>query len=421
MKKLSIFMLCAVVLGMFFSNSAFAQVGGEDWYNTAWMNDLFSILEKTRIEYGAKAVKLFTPEITKLTIAFLGLWLVWQAATLLTPFGPQGRTGAILNTTVQRVMLTIVVLAFMGNFNFYTKFYDAIGSAGVQATSFYVETAFKKYNSGYVVDDCTKTATITAASDDKERGQYIQCLTLVMQKSMGTGYKIGLNSVNPAMNSHWTSYVFGGGVTAIMNAIAGLPLIFFYGFAMIQIPFRMLNTLCSLVVVSILSPALMAGYIFPFTRKFSINGLKLLIHAAVTFMFMGVVVALMVGMLAWVAGSNNQSLEALSNYTIKNSIADGVFWNMLLIGIVSNGMMSQTPMLATYAINLPMFMQFPPIATKLFDIAANGAKGLGGMMLGGIFNKGWDKRNQNIRKLRAALYRPPTPPPAPPPPTPRAP
>jgi hypothetical protein len=165
----------------------------------------------------------------------------------------------------------------------------------------------------------------------------------------------------------------------------------------------------------------MAGYIFPFTRKFSINGLKLLIHAAVTFMFMGVVVALMVGMLAWVAGSNNQSLEALSNYTIKNSIADGVFWNMLLIGIVSNGMMSQTPMLATYAINLPMFMQFPPIATKLFDIAANGAKGLGGMMLGGIFNKGWDKRNQNIKKLRAALYRPPTPPPAPPPPTPRAP
>jgi hypothetical protein len=412
---LGIILLTAVVMGMFFSSTAFAQVGGNDWYNTGWMNGIFSILEKTRVEYGVKAVALITPEITKLTIAFLGLWLLWQAGSLLMPFGPQGRVGAILNTTVQRVMLTIVVLAFVGNFSFYTKFYDAIGSAGVKATSFYIETAMKKYDKGFIADDCSKTATITAESNDKERGQYIQCLTLIMQKAMGTGYKIGLNAVNDYMNNQWTVMVFSGNATAIMQAVAGFPLLFFYGFAMIQIPFRMLNTLCSLVLATILSPALMAAYIFPFSRKFAINGLKLLIHSAVTFMMMGVVISLMIGMLAWVAASNNQSLTTLSNYILQNGIADGVFWNMLLIGIVSNGMMLQTPTLATYAVNLPMFLQFPPIATKLFDTAANGAKGLGGMMLGGIFNKGWQQRKQNIGKLRSALRRRPTPPAAPPP------
>ncbi len=411
-----LFFFVLLVLCVLPSHAAFAQVGGKDWYNTGWMNDLFSAIEKVRVDYGIRAVALMTPEITKLTIAFLGLWLVWQAGTLLRPFGAEGRVGAILNTTVQRLMLTIVVLAFLSNFGFYTKFYDAIGAAGVKATSFYIETAMNKYSKGYIADDCSKTATITATSDDKERGQYIQCLTLIMQKGMGTGYKIGLNAVNDSMNTPWTQKVFGGDATAIMQAVAGFPLLFFYGFAMIQVPFRMLNTLCSLVLVTILSPALMAAYIFPFSRKFAINGLKLLIHSAVTFMFTGVVIALMIGMLAWVAAENNQSLTQLSNYILKNGIADGVFWNMLLIGIVSNGMMSQTPSLATYAVNLPTFLNFPPIATKLFDTAFNGAKGLGGMMLGGIFNKRWNERKQNINKLRAALRRRPTPPPAPPPP-----
>lgn len=271
-----------------------------------------------------------------LLVTAVGIWIVIQVGKLLFPFGPLDRVSGIYNGVVTKLGLTLIVGTLLLSFGSYWKY---IYAPVITSSINYTNTILKEANTiitgsptASASDDptCAPSAdgitidnTTEAEADARKIGKSITCLLKEIQATIYTGLSfsieamfqtiIGRNEDQPAPNNTpifgnlitfgqnlfnaiyraaitvaTVSNVWGVLVTLIGGGILMLTWLPLY----MNLPFRVADIVIRWTIISMLSPLMIAGAVFPATRGFMMAGLRGLVQSAFELMMIGVIMVL---------------------------------------------------------------------------------------------------------------------------------
>jgi murein DD-endopeptidase MepM/ murein hydrolase activator NlpD len=260
---------------------------------------LVSRLYTTSIVYGEAVTAAIGREVVKLMGIGFALYMVFVAAKLFFPFGPQDKMVGLANKLSISLMIT-VALSFLyltdTSYKFYWNYiYNPIVDAAINMNDQLLNegsgdgTFFGRLNAQNIVCktvtnvDVTKLTPEQIASKNKLECQ-VHKLQYVFTYGLATGIYIGLQG----------SYISGGILIAI------------YAFAPLVFAFAIIDALMRWTFMSVLSPALMACACFPLTRKYAYLGVRVMLEAAISFVVVAVIAVIISGMM-------EQSLSALND------------------------------------------------------------------------------------------------------------
>jgi len=270
-----------------------------------------------------------------LLVTAVGIWIVIQVGKLLFPFGPLDRVSGIFNGVVTKLGLTLIVGTLLLSFGSYWKY---IYAPVITSSINYTNTILLEANriiagtANYISTDteCPENPTplvienaTEAEADARKIGKSITCLLKGMQATIYTGLSfsveamfqtiIGRNEDQPAPNN---TPIFGNLITfgqGLFNAvyrvtsavatvsnvwgvfvtlIGGGILILTWLPLYMNLPFRVADIVIRWTIISMLSPLMIAGAVFPATRGFMMAGLRGLVQSAFELMMIGVIMVL---------------------------------------------------------------------------------------------------------------------------------
>lgn len=290
-------------------------------------------------------------------------------------------------------------------------------------------------------------------NSEETRGKLLQCRLQQMMQGFGVGIAMGVSLLDRsiAQQSFWHVWQNMGqgveiktgqglGETAtnaaagaanavaqaavgvasgpwiIMRFIAGMALVLVFGFIALLLGFRFLDFIVKWTVITIISPMLLFAMVFPSTRQITFGGIRLVFQDALVLLIMAVMVALMIGMFSEILNPTQtaafgldpsiRTMDDLVNYRMNNGVADPAFWNILVIGLLTAGMLGQAPNLAAYAVNLPATFNVPPIGAKVVEGLTGIAQKFLGKLPDWTVNRDWNRRKRLNNYLRRQLMRP---------------
>jgi murein DD-endopeptidase MepM/ murein hydrolase activator NlpD/type IV secretory pathway VirB6-like protein len=259
---------------------------------------LVSRLYTTSIVYGEAVTAAIGREVVKLMGIGLALYMVFVAAKLFFPFGPQDKMVGLGNKLSISLMIT-VALSFLyltdASYKFYWNYvYNPIVDAAINMNDQLLDegsgdgTFFGRLNGQNIVCGNPDLAGADSLTEEQNISRNkLQCQVHKMQYVFTYGLATGIYIL---LQGSWIS---GGALIAI------------YAFAPLVFAFAIIDALMRWTFISILSPILMACGCFPTTRKYAYLGVRVMLEAAISFVVVAVIAVIISGMM-------EQSLSALN-------------------------------------------------------------------------------------------------------------
>jgi hypothetical protein len=331
-----------------------SQITAADMYNllmySCWVCPISAMIVDLSFSLGENMHDFFGDPLKKLVGVFLALWLLFHAAKLMMPFGSMDGAAGMFNQIAARLVLVSMVLAALNSFDFFDEYiFKPTVWAGVRSTSVVTEVLFKPTvdSNGNAVDpilvltppwdqfDPTKSPT---RSVKQPSGSYttqpvpapeggnitcsnfnftttagikmvLNCQFYALQRAIGVGVVAGIASMQ---KMQW-----GTPPTGWDWLLSGFLMMLLYGTAGLLVGLYMLTYLFRWMFIAVVSPLAIAGFAFPITRKPAKLCIHGLIHSAIGFMMISLLVNICIAMLSVSFG------EALGASTVKSTPADG--------------------------------------------------------------------------------------------------
>jgi hypothetical protein len=305
---------------------------------------MFNNFYQASVVLGAAFSTEIAKGLTILLALVFGVWLLWQVAKIMMPFGPEGGVADIFNKITSKLVLFVFLLVLVGNWGLvWSYFISPITITGLElANSMLASTGriltvnsgggrnqdlmtqlglnfndgpncsaanrltFNFFDSsGAIFSAANATAQV---ADMKNLSRSIACNIFNVQKIYGVGAALGVltmmysgNDFPPWSGTSYADWAVGT-VTALIKTIVaiiiGLIMAALFVVVILIYPLYLVDTVFRLGIITVISPILVAAYFLPMTRSWSTTGIKILVASAASFFFLSVLVGLSLVMMA---------------------------------------------------------------------------------------------------------------------------
>lgn len=306
--------------------------------------NLVGLLSNTAYALGEQMHGLLRTGVTNLLAAFLGLYILIHAGKLLFPFGAIDRASGVMNAVATRTLLTIGAMTFMLSFaNYWNYIHTPPLAAGLSLTSTIMDAARGELTrQDYIAANCADQVT---GQDAEAMRAGLTCTMRNAQASLLAGIWAGVNgmfisiqgsAVENAMDVNTAT------TALIIGVVGGLILLAVYLPLYVALPIKMADVIIRWTILAVLSPLVVAAFVFPVTRSFLFAALKGIMQAGLELVLYGVVVA-------FGAFAIDRVLEPLGQQggrTYATLINTALFWQLLLIGTILGTLLKKVRMVA---------------------------------------------------------------------------
>ncbi len=329
--------------------------GAPDFLTACWICDILRVAFSAMITFGRDTFTVFTTGMSQLITVVLALWLLVQAGSLLMPFGASERPKEVYNTIIIRSVQVIFFLVLLNNFDVYWEYVFlpvALTAGAIGASVLDVAASLSP-----TVD--LQACVANAVGDDRLYERF-ECNLIKVQKSLGIGLEISFMIMTRLFNENASLFETVKTLfSAVPSFISGIALMIVYGVALLTMPFRAIDVLFKWLVFTVLSPIIIAAAIFPTTRAFTVNTLKIIFHSGLTWIMSSVVAGLAV-----VLVSETINIEELRTGRFNVTFIDPVFWQLMAIGILVNIMIGKASDIAAKALAIADNQSLPDFGSN---------------------------------------------------------
>jgi hypothetical protein len=257
----------------------------------------------------------------------MAIWILFFAAKMFLPFGPEGNAGGLWNKGAKKLLQFAVILAFLqGSQAFWGYVFIPVMSAGMafSRTVVTLGDAFEITNGASETGPGGTTAAQSYCGDSPTGGSdgvdgavaimtQMNCPLATIQSQFGKGMLIGVAQIVGAIKQDQIA-------TTIVSVVGGLVLIAVYFFGLLMFPIFMIDVLMRLTIMTTIAPIALAASLFGPTKTLAHKALWQVAHAALTLVFLSIVGGIGKATLAYV----------FSNLTIDGAAAGARDWNGLI-------------------------------------------------------------------------------------------
>jgi hypothetical protein len=276
-----------------------------------WLCNIFALSYDISVVLSERVFEKLGAPLANLIAFALGVWVLFQAAKLMTPFGPMAGPTGIANMIFIRLGIALLVMTMLRlGFSAYNDLIQApLMGAGVELSQELLNTAsdtLGSLGSVWKKPDCEDsfipTPYISAAATyynnhpeaNTTRRNFI-CLPRQMQDTLGSGMAFGISNIMAAGN---LGEISGEAVVrAFDRFFSGVVLVALYFIAIIIFGMFLLDMLFRFILTGALSPIWLASAVFPNTRFAFSQGVRQLARCALTMVLMTVLIVIAAGLI----------------------------------------------------------------------------------------------------------------------------
>ena len=276
-----------------------------------WLCNIFALSYDISVVLSERVFEKLGAPLANLIAFALGVWVLFQAAKLMTPFGPMAGPTGIANMIFIRLGIALLVMTMLRlGFSAYNDMIQApLMGAGVALSQELLNTASNtlgSLGSVWKKPDCEDsfipTPYISAAATyynnhpeaNTTRRNFI-CLPRQMQDTLGSGMAFGISNIMAAGN---LAEISGEAVVrAFDRFFSGVVLVALYFIAIIIFGMFLLDMLFRFILTGALSPIWLASAVFPNTRFAFSQGVRQLARCALTMVLMTVLIVIAAGLI----------------------------------------------------------------------------------------------------------------------------
>ena len=276
-----------------------------------WLCNIFALSYDISVVLTERVFDKIGSGMASLIAVALGIWVLFQAAKLLTPFGPMSGPTGIANIIFIRLGIALLVMTMLRlGFSAYNDMIQApIMGAGVALSQELLNTAsdtLGSLGSVWKKPDCADsfipTPYISAAAtyynnhpDANTTRRNFICLPRQMQDTLGSGMAFGISNIMAAGN---LGEISGEAVVRSFDRFfSGVVLVAVYFIAIIIFGMFLLDMLFRFIMTGVMSPIWLAAAVFPSTRFAFSQGVRQLARCALTLVFMTVLIVIAAGLI----------------------------------------------------------------------------------------------------------------------------
>ncbi|MCA3269670.1 MAG: hypothetical protein ACK5XX_08060 [Holosporales bacterium] len=362
-------LLASAALSLVYSAAAFAQSSGNNPSCVTcgvidnYLRGAFNLHEKL--------FTVFAGGVQNLIAVVLVVWLLVEAGKMLTPFTPLDKASKVFNGAISRLGLAFLIILAIQSPKIYLNYiFYPIANSAVTVSMAVLQAASSVAAPGEIA---TPNCEAPPLSTDKKEViigtlSYQSCYAQENLKELAwlsvriVFAEFGVNfdqNRNAAANrsqenffmaiSKFALKFFEAAATfadVILRILAAMVLVVIYGWMWMIYPVRLLNLVFQWALVTILSPLLMASFIFPSVRPTAFAGLRALGHAALTLIFTAIVIGVIMTVAGQMAGDIARMKGSLSDGGGGEALSTYDYWMLLVTGLIMNHLLGQAPKLA---------------------------------------------------------------------------
>lgn len=256
---------------------------------TCWVCDPLREVANVGLDLGNTIFGTLASSVRDLVAVFMALWIVLLAARIFLPFGPEGGIGDLWNKAAKKLMVLALVLGFLQSSQaFWDYIFVPVVGAGM---AFAGDVARLGPGGASACTAPTPSATGVAAAKQIMAG--LDCPLTEVQDAFGKGVVVGVAIiVRGTSGSFWDVFRIEKVVGQILLVICGLAVVGVYLVGMILFPLAIVDVVMRAVVIATLSPLLIAGAAFAWTRGATEAALRGLAHSGLTLVMVAIVASL---------------------------------------------------------------------------------------------------------------------------------
>jgi len=276
-----------------------------------WLCNIFALSYDISVVLTERVFDKIGSGMASLIAVALGIWVLFQAAKLLTPFGPMSGPTGVANIIFIRLGIALLVMTMLRlGFGAYNDMIQApIMGAGIELSQELLNTAsntLKNLDSVWKKPDCEDsfipTPYISAAATyynnhpeaNTTRRNFI-CLPRQMQDTLGSGMAFGISNIMASGN---LAEISGEAVVkAFDRFFSGVVLVALYFIAIVIFGMFLLDMLFRFIMTGVMSPIWLAAAVFPSTHFAFSQGVRQLARCALTLVFMTVLIVIAAGLI----------------------------------------------------------------------------------------------------------------------------
>jgi hypothetical protein len=276
-----------------------------------WLCNIFALSYDISVVLTERVFDKIGSGMASLIAVALGIWVLFQAAKLLTPFGPMSGPTGVANIIFIRLGIALLVMTMLRlGFGAYNDMIQApIMGAGIELSQELLNTASNtlgSLGSVWKKPDCEDsfipTPYISAAATyynnhpeaNTTRRNFI-CLPRQMQDTLGSGMAFGISNIMASGN---LAEISGEAVVkAFDRFFSGVVLVAVYFIAIIIFGMFLLDMLFRFIMTGVMSPIWLAAAVFPSTRFAFSQGVRQLARCALTLVLMTVLIVIAAGLI----------------------------------------------------------------------------------------------------------------------------
>jgi hypothetical protein len=276
-----------------------------------WLCNIFALSYDISVVLTERVFDKIGSGMASLIAVALGIWVLFQAAKLLTPFGPMSGPTGVANIIFIRLGIALLVMTMLRlGFGAYNDMIQApIMGAGIELSQELLNTAsntLKNLDSVWKKPDCEDsfipTPYISAAATyynnhpeaNTTRRNFI-CLPRQMQDTLGSGMAFGISNIMASGN---LAEISGEAVVkAFDRFFSGVVLVALYFIAIVIFGMFLLDMLFRFIMTGVMSPIWLAAAVFPSTRFAFSQGVRQLARCALTLVLMTVLIVIAAGLI----------------------------------------------------------------------------------------------------------------------------
>lgn len=411
MKHLTVLLILVVCAFLFNTLNANAQASLDEeddtWYEDCWVCPIIKLITDTQEKIMEKSFDFIANEIKQVGYTILIITVVFYAARLLMPFGltkdefsgTKTGTKEVVNELFTRLFLMLFVLGMIESTDVFKYFYDAVFSTGARAGKAFVDVAATNLVPESYDVQCSDNVNPDNASDGTTQAQRtLFCQITIMQKIMGVGMKVGVNSMKKLLGtekdlvSTWDNIVDLADRSELPQAIlmfaAGATLWVMYFGIVLVIPFKIIDATFKIAILLIGAPIFMLAYVFPATRTIATKAIRVICADAFSLPVFAVMIAMILGMLVFIFEAEGISQQEIAEYELETHIADPIFWYLFGIASIGFYILSKAAGIAEKTIDLAGGFGIGDVGTNVFNNLGQKAAQYRNNVLKGISNIG---------------------------------
>ena len=265
-----------------------------------WACDTLNQVSNIGLSVANQAFTALSGEMVTLVGVLMGLWVLFFAARLFLPFGPDGNVGGLWNKAAKKLLMFAVVLGFLQNSDAFWNYVfiplmsGGIGIAGriIQMSDPY-EAQFGNPETVPAAGDACSAAT---ALPDGSAGaalavaqsvmRQIDCPLARLQSQFGKGMLVGVAVLFGSPQETITDYPVLG---LVDKFFCGAVLIVIYFIGYMLYPLLFIDVVMRTTVITVIAPLVIAASLFVPTRGFAVKAIWHLVQSALTLVFASVV------------------------------------------------------------------------------------------------------------------------------------